>query len=298
VTRTLKIAGRVLVTLLVVAAALWGARQLQLRYMEAPWTRDGRIRADVVQVTPDINGLITDVLVHNDQPVRRGQILFVIDQARYRLAHDQAQAAVDARRVALAQAMRENHRNRELTDLVSSEQTEQGRSKVEELRAALRLALVERDVAALNLQRTLVRASVNGVVTNVEVQPGDFAAAGRQVIALLNSDSIYVDGYFEETKLPRIRVHDAAQVRIMGVPTVLNGRVVSIAAGIDDRERMPSPRNLANINPTFSWVRLAQRVPVRVRLDRVPPDIRLIAGRTATVSILEAADRPFEGAVQ
>jgi multidrug resistance efflux pump len=197
--------------------------------------------------------------------------------------------------VALAQARRESARNQRLTDLATSEQVEEGQSKVDQLAAQLNGERVARDLARLNLERTTVRAPVNGIVTNVELQPGDFASAGRQVLALVATDSIHVDGYFEETKLPRIRIGDRAVVYIMGIPTGLAGQVESIDAGIEDRERSSSSTDLANVNPTFSWVRLAQRIPVRVKLDPPAGDVRLIAGRTATVSILEPAGRPREG---
>jgi RND family efflux transporter MFP subunit len=289
------LAGRVAVTLTVVALALMGGRWLWVRYNVEPWTRDGRIRADIVQVSPDINALVTEVRVKNDQIVQAGDTLFVLDQPRYELALRQADAAVTSAEVALAQARRENARNKGLTDLVTSEQVEEGQSKVDQLAAQLNAARVARDLARLNLERTTVRAPVNGVVTNVELQPGDYASAGHQVLALVATDTLHVDGYFEETKLPRIRVGDRAVVRIMGIATPLPGQVVSIAAGIEDRERAASSSDLANVNPSFSWVRLAQRIPVRVKLDPPPGDVRLIAGRTAAVSILEPPGRALEG---
>jgi RND family efflux transporter MFP subunit len=286
---------RVVITVTVVALALVGGRWLWVRYNVEPWTRDGRIRADIVQVSPDINGLVTEVRVKNDQTVAAGDTLFVIDQPRYELALRQADASVASAEVALAQARRENARNKSLADLVTSEQVEEGQSKVDQLAAQLNAARVARDLARLNLERTTIRAPVNGVVTNVELQPGDYASAGRQALALVATDTLHVDGYFEETKLPRIRVGDRAEVRIMGIATALPGQVESIAAGIEDRERAASGSDLANVNPSFSWVRLAQRIPVRVKLDPPPGDVRLIAGRTATVSILEPAGRALEG---
>jgi multidrug resistance efflux pump len=129
----------------------------------------------------------------------------------------------------------------------------------------------------------------------VGLRPGDYASAGHQVLALVDTDTIHVDGYFEETKLPWIRVGDRARVHIMGIKTELPGTVESIDAGIEDRERSASSTDLANVNPTFSWVRLAQRIPVRIKLDPTTRDIRLIAGRTATVSIVDPPDRPPEG---
>jgi RND family efflux transporter MFP subunit len=291
----LKLAGRVTVTLLVVALAAVGARWLWYHYNVEPWTRDGRVRADIVQVSPDVSALVTEVRVKNNQVVRQGDVLFVLDRPRFELALREAQASVAAAEVALAQAKRESERNRNLKDLATTEQVEEGQSKVDQLVAQLNSARVQRDLARLNLDRTTVHAAVNGIVTNVQLRPGDYASAGRQVLALVDSDSIHVDGYFEETKLPRIRVGDRAIVHIMGIEAGLRGSVESIDAGIEDRERSASSTDLANVTPTFSWVRLAQRIPVRIKLDPTGTDIRLIAGRTAAVSIVDPPGRPLEG---
>jgi len=285
----------VLVTCAAVAVAAVGGRRLYVHYNLDPWTRDGRVRADIVEVNPDVSGLITAVLVRDNQTVRVGQVLFVIDRARYELALRQAEAAIASDEAALAQAKREDQRNRTLGSLVTSEQVEEGAAKVQELSAQLQGAIVQRDTARLNLARTTVRATVNGVVTNVELQPGDYATVGHQVLALVDANAIYVDGYFEETKLPQIRVGDRAEVHLMGLSTELRGTVESVAAAIEDRERSASSAALANVNPTFSWVRLAQRIPVRIRLDPVSDVIRLIPGRTATVSIDVPRNRPLEG---
>jgi RND family efflux transporter MFP subunit len=291
----LKKAVRLSVTLLIVALAILGGKRLWTMYNRDPWTRDGRVRADVVLVSPDVNGLVTTVAVRDGQEVRAGDTLFVIDRARYELALAQASASIAAYEAQLAQADRESRRNRALGNLATIEQTEQGDAKVLDLRAQLAGAKVARDTATLNLERTAIRATVNGMVTNLELEPGDYATTGRQVLALVDSDSLYVDGYFEETKLPAIRVGDRAVVHLMGVEANLHGTVESIAAGIEDRERSASADSLANINPTFSWVRLAQRIPVRVRITHVPAGVRLIAGRTATVSIVVPSGRKQEG---
>jgi RND family efflux transporter MFP subunit len=283
------------ITLLIVALAFFGGERLWKIYNRDPWTRDGRVRADVVLVSPDVNGLVTAVDVRDGQNVRTGDTLFVIDRARYELALAQANAAIAADEAELAQAERDVRRNRELGNLVTTEQSEETNTKVQDLRAQRDGARVARDTAKLNLDRTIIRATVDGIVTNLDLQPGDYATIGRQVLALVDTGSIYVDGYFEETKLPAIRVGDRAIVHLMGVETDLHGIVESIAAGIEDRERSASSNSLANVNPTFSWVRLAQRIPVRVRLTDVPSDIRLIAGRTAAVSIVVPNGRRREG---
>jgi RND family efflux transporter MFP subunit len=291
----LRPAVRVLVTLSVLALALVGARRLWIHYNLEPWTRDGRVRADIVQVSPDVSALVTEVRVKNNQRVNKDDVLFVLDRPRFQLALREAEASVAAVAVALAQARRENERNRNLKDLATTEQVEEGQSKVDQLVAQLNSARAQRDVARLNLDRTTIRAPVNGIVTNVDLRPGDYATVGRQLLALVDTESIHVDGYFEETKLPWIRVGDRALVHIMGVKATLRGSVESVAAGIEDRERSASSTALANVNPTFSWVRLAQRIPVKIKLDPNAGDIRLIAGRTATVSIVDPPGRRPEG---
>ncbi len=290
-----KLAVRVATTACIVLVAVLGGLWMWNRYQLEPWTRDGRVRADVVQISPDVNALVVEVHVIDNQYVNAGDVLLVLDRSRYQLALEQANAAIAATQAALAQAVREERRNDELGPLVTTEQREQSSARVAELRAQLRSAIVQRNTAQLNLERTVIRASVDGVASNVHVQPGDYAAVGRPLLALLNVDSLRIEGYFEETKLPRIHVGDPAIVRIMGLENELQGTVESIAAGIEDRDRSPSSSGLANINPNFSWVRLAQRIPVRIRIDSVPEDVRLIAGRTASVSIQAPRDRKPEG---
>jgi RND family efflux transporter MFP subunit len=287
--------GRVLTTAALLAVALYAGRWLWAHYNIDPWTRDGRVRADVITVSPDVNGLVTEVDVKDGQSVRAGDVLFIIDTARYRLAMRQAEAQVAADVASLAQAKREDRRNDALGVLVTTEKTEEGTAKVAQLAAQLQAAEAQLDTAKLNLERTTIRATVNGTVTNLELQPGDYASTGHQVLAVIDTDAIYVDGYFEETKLPLIRLGDRATVRLMGVNAPIKGTVETIAAGIEDRERSSSGTELANVNPTFSWVRLAQRIPVRIRLDQVPDGLRLIAGRTATVAIDVPKGRSPEG---
>lgn len=276
---------RVIVTLAIAGLALLAGRMMWRHYEVDPWTRDGKVRADIVRVAADVPGLVTTVLVHENQTVSKGQELFVVDTPRYALALAQARAAVASASAALAQARQEYARNVSLGDLVSAEVTEQSRARVANAGAALAAAHAGADVAALNLRRTVVRSTVDGVVANLQLQPGDYVTAGSQAMALVDAHSLRVDGYFEETKLPRIHIGDPVRVTLMGEDKPIEGRVESIAPGIDDRDRGTAGNQLASVNPTFNWVRLAQRVPVRVRLLSVPGNVALIAGRTATVTI-------------
>lgn len=283
--------GRFLVTLAFVAAAAFAGWRLWQHYEVEPWTRDGRIKADIVQVAPDVTGQVTSVLVHDNQAVKAGQVLFEVDRARFALALRQAEAAELAQRVALEQAQKEARRNTELRDLVAGEVREQGASKVEQLRAALAQAAVNRDLAKLNLDRTRIVSAVNGTVSNLDLRAGSYVTAGHAVMALIDSDSWYVEGYFEETKLAGIAVGDAATVLAMGEQRPLGGHVESLAGGIADRDRSTSPNLLSSVNPTFNWVRLAQRVPVRIKLDALPAGARLVAGQTVTVDVHHAHSR-------
>jgi RND family efflux transporter MFP subunit len=278
---------RQLVTLTMALIALVCIWWLWNYYQIAPWTRDGRLRADVVKVAPDVSGLVTEILVSDNQPVKRGQKLFVIDQERYRLALEDAQAKVSSAKAALDEIMREDVRNRRLGTLVSKEQSEQTTSRTQQLREDFNQAISNRKLAQLNLERTVVKASVNGIVSNFSLQPGDYAATGQQIFALIDTDTLRVEGYFEETKLPYIQVGSQAIIRLMGERANICGHIESIAPGIEDRERNPSANQLPNINPTFNWVRLAQRIPVRIAIDHVPEKMRLISGRTATVKIMQ-----------
>ncbi len=276
---------RYLVTLAVVLAALFIGWRLWIHYENDPWTRDGRIKADVVQVAPDVSGQVTKINVIDNQTVNVGDVLFEIDTARFELALRQAQAAEESARVTLAQAIREAKRNRELKDLVATEVTEQGQSRVEEAQAALLEAIVNRDKAQLDLDRTKVIAAVDGIVTNLNLRVGSYVTVSTPVMALVDRNSYYAEGYFEETKLPNIEEGDRATVRLMSDDEVLEGHVHSISRGIEDRERTTGGKLMQNINPAFNWVRLVQRIPVRIEFDKIPDNIKLVSGQTVTIEV-------------
>jgi multidrug resistance efflux pump len=283
--------GRVGITLLATAGAVYAGWQLWRHYEVEPWTRDGRVKAYVVQVAPDVTGLVTKVYVHDNQEVKAGEPLFEIDRARFELALRQAEAQVVAAQAQLSQALRENRRNTQLDDLVSQEIREQGQTRSDQARAALAQAEVNRDTAKLNLERTRVVSSADGFVTNLDLRVGAYASASRPVMAVVDRHSFYVEGYFEETKLPAIHLGDPVKVSLMGSKQAIGGHVESFAEGIADRDRSTGQNLLPNVNPTFNWVRLAQRIPVRVAIDAVPADLRLVAGQTVTVQVLKAPAR-------
>ncbi len=279
---------RVAVTLAVVAAAI-GLGILAWRvYMLAPWTRDGRVRTEVVSIAPEVSGRVTNLTVVDNQAVRKGDLLFALDQDRYRLALAQAEAVIESRthelRLREAQAARRARLN-ELS--VSAEEKEQYASNAAVAAAALHEAQVAVRVARLDLARTEIRSPVNGWVTNLLLRAGDYATTGKTAVSVIDADAFWVSGYFEETKLARIREGAKATIWLMGESRPLGGRVESIARGISDPNTAAGGEGLANVNPTFTWVRLAQRIPVRIRLDSVPEGARLAAGMTCTIELSE-----------
>jgi RND family efflux transporter MFP subunit len=279
--------GRFLVTGVMVALAGVLGWHLWDYYMDEPWTRDGKVRADVVRLAADVSGIVSEVDAKDNQTVRKGDVIFRIDQARFTLALRQAEAQMESSKAALDLARSDLELYRKLGESsVTRQKIQQAETTVQQDEAAYNQAVISRNTAQLNLDRSVVRAPVNGVLTNFSMQPGNYVTAGTAVTALIDSDSYYVAGYFEENKLDRIKVGDPALVYLMGSKTPLKGHVDGVAGGIEDRERSDTSAQLANVTPTFTWVRLAQRVPVRVALDALPDDTALVAGRTASVTIV------------
>jgi multidrug resistance efflux pump len=284
----------VILTLIATVAAALVLWKVIDYYMFSPWTRDGRVRADIVQISPDISGWITDIRVVDNQPVKKGQVLFVIDEARYGLAYREAVATLAQRKATYDEARREDVRNQQLGNLVAVEVLQQSHARAIEARAQMDLAQVAVDTARLNLQRTTIVSPVDGYVNDRAPRPNEYATAGHAVLSVVDAHSFRVDGYFEETKMRHIRIGQEVDIAVMGEPKLLRGHVVSIVAAIEDRDRTNStPNLLPNVDPAFSWVRLAQRIPVRVALDEVPQDFQMIAGRTATVLVRGPELRPL-----
>lgn len=282
---------RVMVTVTAVVIAAVAGWYLWRTYEDSPWTRDGRVRANVVNVAPDVAGAVIDMRVKDNQEVKIGDVLFVVDPARYQLALSQAEAALAGAKTLFDQRQDEYQRREKLSSIsISDEALTQARSATLSAQASSDQAEAALGVAKLNLARTEVRAPVNGHVTNLLFHRGDYATAGRAAVAIVDSDSYYVAGYFEETKLRRIAIGDPVSVRLMGFGAAIEGHVQSIARAITDRDNAIGSDLIANVNPTFNWVRLAQRIPVRIAIDKVPDDVTLSAGMTATVVVTGSKD--------
>jgi RND family efflux transporter MFP subunit len=279
---------RVLITLIVAAGAVVAGVSLWQYYMESPWTRDARVAAEIVQVAPDVSGIVTDLRVVNNQEVRKGDVLFVIDPERFALAVQRAQATLDSQRAQTAELEREAERRAKLgTTAISIEAKQQAEAAAQAGRAGVEQAEAALATAKLDLERTKVRSPVNGYISTLVLRQGAYATAGKQVMAIVDADSFHVRGYFEETKIPRIQPGSYVEIRLMGVSTPLAGHVESIDRAIADREVTFNPTyQIVDVNPTFSWVRLAQRIPVRIAIDKVPDGVLLASGMTATVEVL------------
>jgi multidrug resistance efflux pump len=277
-----------------VAAALgWGAWQY---YMGAPWTRDGTVRAYVVKIAPQVAGEIVQLPIGDNQFVHKGDLLMLIDPRNFSIAVRQAQAAVEQTRAVAENANAEMVRREKLNDIaVTMEERQTYISQAANAEAAYQSALANLDQARINFKRTQVRSPVNGYVTNLTAQLGDYADVGALQLSVVNSDSFWVDAYFEETALGRIHDGDAATIKLMGYSPLLRGRVQGLARGINVPNAAPDASGLATVNPIFTFVRLAQRVPVRIHIDEVPEGVKLAAGLTATVQIEPYQAPPVPG---
>ncbi|MEX3526910.1 MAG: HlyD family secretion protein [Burkholderia sp.] len=285
-----KLFGFVATAVILVIAILIG-HWLWVHYMDEPWTRDGRVRAEIVNVAPDVSGAVVELPVHDNQFVRKGDLIMQIDPSHYAIAVEQAKAAVAARAAELSMRRADAARRADLdATVVSRENRENASQTASSAAAQYQQALAALDAAQLNLTRTRVVAPVDGYITNLNVFRGDYATAGNAKLAIIDSRSFWVYGYFEETKLPRVKLGAPAEMRLMS-GGVLKGHVDSISRGIYDRDNPQSRDLVADVNPTFNWVRLAQRVPVRIHIDEVPEGLVLSAGTTCTVIIDEGKDR-------
>ncbi|MEJ0233027.1 HlyD family secretion protein [Klebsiella michiganensis] len=287
-------------TLLVAALAIIAAWLVWNYYTQSPWTRDGKVRAEQVGVTPQVSGSILQLNVRDNQLVKAGDVLFRIDDTPYKIAllNARAQLAKAKAEVARAQAEQKKaasdaSRRRHLSqNFISAEDLENANTalntattNLEAAKAVVGVAQATLDLAQWQLTQTEIKAPVDGWVTNLSTRVGDYAAVGHPVFALVDSRSFYVVGYFEETKLRNIRPGDSAQIILYSSKQKLQGHVSSIGRAIVDQSVESGGDLVANIKPNIPWVRLAQRVPVRIEFDHLPPDTILVSGTTCTVAI-------------
>src|ERR1700720_2926790 len=282
-----------LVTLVTIALATGLGLAMWDAYMGAPWTRDGTVRAYVVTMAPEVAGLIVELPVADNQFVHKSDLLMVIDPTNFKIAVSLAEAAVRQAEANAQNIERQAQRRQRLSDLaetVEDRQTFESNALVAQ--AQYQQAAANLDQARVNLERTQIRSPVNGWVTNLLAQLGDYANVGQNIISLVDADSFWVDGYFEEINLGSIHEGDPAEIKLMSYRQIVRGKVGSVARGINVSNAQPNQQGLATVNPIFTWVRLAQRVPVHIEIDQVPDGVRLVAGMTATVQVDALPGRP------
>jgi RND family efflux transporter MFP subunit len=260
-------------------------------YNAGPWTRDGRVRVQVASVAPEISGKITELRIVDNQFVHKGDILYVIDPFDFDVALRTNKAVLQQRMADFNVKELQSERRRRLSDLASSTEEKQVyEGNALQAKAAVDSAQEQVRQAEINLHRTEVRSPVNGIVTNLLLREGDYAHQGATNVSIIDTDSYWVDGYFEETKLARLCVGDRAEAKLMGYPAPITGHIATVTRGVSVSNAAASTQGLPNVDPVYTWVRLAQRVPVRIVIDNVPPGVPLVSGLTATVTIRDGKD--------
>ena len=255
-------------------------------YVLTPWTRDGAVRAYVVEVAPEVSGRIVRLPVAADEYVHAGDTLMEIEQSDYSIATSHAEAALESAQASLVNASAEAERRQRLSNVaVSAEEQQRFRMRADIARANRDRAQADLAQARLNLQRTRIVSPVSGYITNLTSQVGDYAMVGHRALTVVNAESFWVDGYFEETQLGDIHLGDPATISLMGYRELVRGHVVGISRGIQVANAQSDQSGLQTVNPVYTWIRLAQRVPVRIAIDQVPESVTLVAGLTATVQI-------------
>jgi RND family efflux transporter MFP subunit len=276
-------------TLLILAVATLAAMIIWDYYVTAPWTRDGIVRVQVADVAPQVSGQITEIRVVDNQYVHQGDVLYVIDPFDFQAALDMDKAQLRQKAADLQVKRMQAERRQHLSDLATTPEEQQLYvGNATQAQAAFDAAQQQVAQADINLKRTQVRSPVNGYVTNLLLRVGDYAHAGATNISVIDADSYWIDGYFEETKMAHVCIGDRAEAELMGYRDPIIGRVESVTRGISVSNAAPSTQGLPNVDPVYTWVRLAQRVPVRIRITRVPAGVPLVSGMTATVTIRDA----------
>jgi len=273
-------------SLLLLAVAIIAGWWLWNYYMHSPWTRDGKVRAEQVSVTPQVSGTITTLHIKDNQFVHAGEVLFRIDETPFHIAVLNAEAQLAKAQSDLAKANNEANRRRHLSrNYISAEDLDTANINVKAMQANVAVAEATLKQAQWQLTQTVVKAPVDGWVTNLSTRVGDYATTGQPVFALVDSHSFYVVGYFEETKLRHIREGAPAQIVLYSSSQTLQGHVSSIGRAIYDQSVETDSGLVPDVKPNIPWVRLAQRIPVRISFDKLPSDLTLVSGTTCTVSV-------------
>ncbi|MEZ8121489.1 HlyD family secretion protein [Vibrio splendidus] len=283
---------RYLITLLLVVAASSVVYSYYQSYSSNPWTRDGQVSAYIVSITPRVTGQVTKVHIEDNSQVVKGDLLFEIDPSIYQAVYNKALATQKQARALLAKAKNEEQRALNLEKRTPGAlpvlTLNNLNNAVETNAANVALAKANVEEAHLNLKYTKVYAQTNGFITNLNLREGSQVVANTPVVALIDEDSFWIEGYFKETDLVNVAPNDKAIVTLMMHNDVqLKGHIKSIGFGIATHDGSTGNDLLPNVNPNFQWIRLAQRIPIKVVLDNVPEDLQLRVGMTASIKIIK-----------
>ncbi|WGS63715.1 HlyD family secretion protein [Vibrio lentus] len=283
---------RYLITLLLFVAAGSVVYSYYQSYTSNPWTRDGQVSAYIVSITPRVTGQIIKIHVDDNSQVSKGDLLFEIDPSIYRAAYNKALATQKQALALLAKAKNEEQRaanlERRTPGAVPVLTLNNLSNAVETSSANVQVAKANVEEAHLNLEFTKVYAPTNGYITNFNLRVGSQVVANSPVVALIDEDSFWIEGYFKETDLVGVNPQDKAFVTLMMHNNVLlKGHIKSIGFGIAKQDGSTGNDLLPNVNPNFQWIRLAQRIPIKVKLDNVPEDLQLRVGMTASIKIIK-----------
>jgi len=286
---------RYLITLGAVIVAGLVLASMFHEYLFQPWTRDGHVRAQIIKITPRVGGPIVELPIHDNQAVTKGDLLFKIDPRTYELAIEQAEAKLKQSHASELVKQDQAKRARDLSRKDKGAISEQAlvRKENDLLVATANVDVAEANLhaARLDLEFTEVRAPVDGYVTNLLLRYGSQTVANQPALALIDTNSFWVHGYFKETQVEHIRPGNKVVIKLMTWPDVpLEGTVESMGWGIAQQDGAPAADLLPAINPSFDWIRLAQRIPVRIRLAHVPAEVELRVGTTASVFVMTDAE--------
>lgn len=295
ITQFLRAMSRRLATLVIFLVAVLVSLVVWDQYVIAPWTRDGRVRVQVSSVAPQVSGRITQLRVADNQFVHKGDLLYQIEPFDFDVALRSSKALLEQRETDLYVKELQSERRKRLSDLSTTREEQQVfEGSARQAKAAVDAAREQVAQAEINLKRTEVRSPVNGYITNLLLRPGDYAHAGGSNISIVDTDSFWVDGYFEETKLAQICIGDRAEIKLMGYADPIIGHVTTITRGVSVSNAAAGAQGLPDVNPVYTWVRLAQRVPVRIAIDSVPPGVPLVSGITGTVMLSDGGSHGEE----
>jgi len=291
-----KLLVKILLNLTIFGLAAYFGYEKYEAYFNNPWTRDGQVRAQVIQVSPRVSGMVTNIVVVDNQFVKKGELLFEIDPSSFEIQIAQTKAELKREQANFRGIKVEYERVKQIAKkdqgAVSQKDLTRHEANYYKSLASIDILNEKINTARLNLTFTKVYATVDGYVSNINFQIGSQAVANQPILALVDANSFWVFGYFRENMIGDVKIGDNAKITLMAYKDIpISGKVESIGWGIAPSDGNPGVNLLPSIKPVFQWIRLAQRIPVRIKLDKVPEEVELRFGLSASVMVLQHKDK-------